>query len=531
MEPRKKKKLKRFYLHPITVFLLLTIAVIIISAISSLLQLQATYNIVNENTNELEPVLITVENILTLENIKLVISDSLKNFLSFSPLGTLLLALIGLSVAEGSGLIEMLTKKYLEKIPNWALTFIVIFLATTSSLINEVGYAILIPLFALIYFMKGRNPILAVVTAFCGVAFGYGVSIFVGSTDIALITYTKSAAHLIDEAYHVGLSSNLVYIIVATIVTSIVGTVVIERIISYKIGHYKKEEDFSKTEQYRVINFEEEEQRKIEREKNEKKGLRLSLIVGLILILIYIYMLIPGLPASGLLLDNHAKTYADQLFGDNSYFQSSFTALVTLLLFVMGLAYGIGSKTIKNDKQLVEASTKKFSDIGQIILLMFVVSQFISIYKMTNLGTIVTTWLANLLSKMTLTGIPLIIIATLFIAVSNLLLTSNTTKWMIFSPIVVPMFMQANMTPEFAQAMMRSAASITNGMTPIMASFVIYIGYLNIYNLNKDKPYTINKSLTLIRPYFLIMALTWILLLVFFYIVGLPIGVNTFPAL
>ena len=197
----------------------------------------------------------------------------------------------------------------------------------------------------------------------------------------------------------------------------------------------------------------------------------------------------------------------------------------------MGLAYGIGSKTIKNDKQLVEASTKKFSDIGQIILLMFVVSQFISIYKMTNLGTIVTTWLANLLSKMTLTGIPLIIIATLFIAVSNLLLTSNTTKWMIFSPIVVPMFMQANMTPEFAQAMMRSAASITNGMTPIMASFVIYIGYLNIYNLNKDKPYTINKSLTLIRPYFLIMALTWILLLVFFYIVGLPIGVNTFPAL
>ena len=188
----------------------------------------------------------------------------------------------------------MLTKKYLEKIPNWTLTFIVIFLATTSSLINEVGYAILIPLFALIYFMKGRNPILAVVTAFCGVAFGYGVSIFVGSTDIALMTYTKSAAHLIDEAYHVGLSSNLVYIIVATIVTSIVGTVVIERIISYKIGHYKKEEDFSKTEQYRVINFEEEEQRKIEREKNEKKGLRLSLIVGLILILIYIYMLIPG---------------------------------------------------------------------------------------------------------------------------------------------------------------------------------------------------------------------------------------------
>ena len=137
MEPKKKKKLKRFYLHPITVFLLLTILVIIISAISSLLEVQATYNIVNENTNELEPVLITVENLLTLENIKIIISDSLKNFLSFSPLGTLLMALIGISVAEGSGFIETLTKKYFTNIPNWALTFIVIFLATTSSLINQ----------------------------------------------------------------------------------------------------------------------------------------------------------------------------------------------------------------------------------------------------------------------------------------------------------------------------------------------------------------------------------------------------------
>ena len=531
MEPKKKKKLKRFYLHPITVFLLLTILVIIISAISSLLEVQATYNIVNENTNELEPVLITVENLLTLENIKIIISDSLKNFLSFSPLGTLLMALIGISVAEGSGFIETLTKKYFTNIPNWALTFIVIFLATTSSLINEVGYAILIPLFALIYFIKGRNPLLAIVTAFCGVAFGYGVSIFVGSTDIALMSYTKSAAHLIDESYHVGLSANLVYIIVATIVTSIVGTIVIEKFISYKIGHYKKEEDFSKTEQYRVINFEEEEQRKIENEKNQKKGLKRSLIVGLIVTLIYIYMLIPGLPASGLLLDTNAKTYADQLFGDNSYFQSSFTTLVTLLLFIMGLSYGIGSKTIKNDKQLVEASTKKFSDIGSLILLMFVFSQFISVYKMTNLGTIITTWLANLLSKMTLSGISLIVIVTIFIAISNLFLTSNTTKWMIYSPIVVPMFMQANMTPEFAQAMMRSAASITNGMTPIMASFVIYIGYLNIYNLNKEKPYTINSSLKLIRPYFLTMIVTWLFLLIFFYLIGLPIGGSAFPTL
>ena len=528
---KKKLKLKKFYLHPITIFLLLTILIVLLSGLASLFEMQATYKTVNTNTNELEPVLIAVENLLSINGLKLIFSNAMVNFLSFAPLGTLLVSLIGLAIAEGTGLIESFSKKYLKKLPNWLLTFLVIFIAIISSLINEVGYAILIPLFALIYFINGRNPILGIVATFCGVAFGYGVSFFVGSTDILLRDYTENAAHLIDTNYHVALSSNLIFIVIATLVISIVGTVIVEKLLANKIGHYKKEEEQSKTEQYRVINYEEEEQKKIERELNEKRGLRYSLIVGILLLIIYIYSLIPGLPSSGILLDMTSKTYVDQLFGDNAYFQSSFTYMVAMFFILTGIAYGIGAKTIKSDKDLIEEASSKFKNIGSIILLMFMFSQFIAVYRESNFGIILTSYLANLLEQMNLSGIILIIVTMLFIGVANLINTGTTSKWMIFSPIVVPMFMQSNITPEFAQAVMRSSLSMTNGITPFLASFVIYIGYLNIYNLNKKKPYTIRGSLKLITPYFLIITATWILLIVGFYIIGAPLGAGAFPTL
>ncbi len=132
---------------------------------------------------------------------------------------------------------------------------------------------------------------------------------------------------------------------------------------------------------------------------------------------------------------------------------------------------------------------------------------------------------------MSLSGIPLILVTLLFISVSNLFLTSPTQKWMIFSPVVVPLFMQSNITPEFAQIVMRTSLSMTNGITPLLASFVIYIGYLNIYNLDKTKPYTIRKSLKVITPYFLIIALTWVLIIIGWYIIGAPIGGGVYPTL
>ncbi len=531
MYEKGRLRLKKFYFHPITTFIVLTFFLLILSGILSFFEAQAKYNTINVNTHELEPVLIVVENLLSFDGIKFIISESAKNFLSFAPLGTLLISLIGLTVAEGTGFIEMLTRKHLSKISRPVFTFLVIFISIVSSLINEVGYAILIPLIALIYFINDRNPILGIVTAFCGVSFGYGVSLFVGSTEVSLLNYTKIASHLIDENMHIALTSNLIFIIVATIILSIVGTIIIEAIIAPKIGKYKRDEDLSPTEKYQPLTLEEAEQQQIEKEKNEKRGLRYALIVSILFLLFFIYALIPNLPWSGLLLDMKEKTYLNQLFGENSYFQDGFTYIVSMLFLVAGIAYGIGSKTIKNDKEIVENASKKFNNIGSILILMFVVSQFVAVYRKTNIGMVITAWLANLLEKISFSGIPLIIVTLIFIAIANLFLTSTASKWMIFSPVVVPLFMQSNISPQFAQIVMRAGDSMTKGFTPLLASFVIYIGYLNIYNLKKNRPYTIRESLKLIAPYCLLISITWIIIVVLWYIIGLPIGPGVSPTI
>lgn len=531
MNDKRKLKLKKFYFHPITTFLILIVMVVLLSGLFSLFEMQATYNTVNINTKDLEPTLITVESLLSFSGLRYMISSAMKNFLSFGPLGTLLVSVISLTIAEATGFIEAVTKRYLSKIPRQILTFIVLFVAAASSLVNEVGYAILIPLAATIYFINKRNPLLGIVTAFCGVSFGYGVSLFVGTQEIALMEYTKNAAILIDESAHIALTSNLFFSIITTMILSIVGTIVIEKIIAPKIGKYKKEEAFANTEQYSPISIEEEEQKIIEKDLREKKGLRTSLIIGLIYLVAVIYSLIPGLPGSGLMLDMNEKIYSKQIFGGESFFQNGFTYLVALFFVITGFAYAIGAKSIKNDRDLFESMNHKLSKLSSIIILMFIASQFIAIYKKTNIGIVVTTWLVNIIEYVEMNGIFLILSTLIIMAISGLLLTSVSTKWALFSPVVVPVFMQANVSPEFAQAVMRAADSMTKGFTPLLASFVIYIGYLNLYNLNKEKPITIRQSIKIITPYFLLIAAVWIVIVIGWYIIGLPIGPGVYPTI
>lgn len=531
MKEKRKLKLKKFYFHPITMFIVLSLIIVLCSAILSKFEMQATYNVINTNTNELESKIVAVENLLSFDGMKFIISNAATNFISFAPLGMLLISLIGLGIAEATGFIEAFSKKYLRKLSHVQLTLIIIFIATISSLINEIGYAILIPLVAMMYASIGRNPLTGIVTAFCGVAFGYGVSIFVGSIEVSLMGTTSAAAALIDANNHISLTSNLIFIIVASIVLTIVGTIIIEKIISPRLGKYKEKEDISKTEELRIIDLEEEQQHKIERERREKKGLRYALITFLVVVVIFIYMVIPGLPNSGLLLDMKETTYLNQVFGPNSYFQDGFTYMMSLLFLFMGIAYGIGAKSVKNDRDMLEKAGNYFSKIGNIIILIFVVSQFVAIFKKTNIATIITAWLANLIEYLDFSGIPLIILVLVLIAISNLFLTTPSAKWTIFAPVVVPMFMQSNISAQFAQVVMRAADSMTNGITPLLGCFVIYVGYLNIYNFNKNKPMTITRSIKLVSPYCAIICATWLLLVVGWYIIGLPIGPGVYSTI
>lgn len=529
---KKKTRLKKFTFHPITTFILLTLGVMVISSVLSLLELQVTYSRINSSTMELENTLIAVEGLFNFEGFKFIISEAARNFVSFTPLSTLLIALIGLSVAHATGFIDTFIKRGTLGINNKTITFILIFIATLSSIINEVGYVVLIPLSALIFLANGRNPLLGITASFCGVAFGYGATFFAGSTEINLVPITTQAAHLIDSTFHVSMLSNLIAIIISSIVVSIVGTFVIEEIVVKKIGKYKSnDEDLStETREIKLETVEMEEQKRLEVETREKRGLKNAFIAFMVMIVIFMYMIIPNLPGSGLLLDMSESAYINQLFGENSYFQDGFTFLISLLFLVTGIAYAIGAKSIKNDKELIEKSSAYLKDVGYLVVLIFFAAQFIAVFKKTNIGTIVVASIANLIKNISFTGLPLVVTIIILIALCSFFITTQYAKWTILAPVVVPLMMQANLSPQFAQFIFRAGDSMAKGFTPLLAYFVIYLGYLNIYNKD-NQPITIKKALSFVSPYCLIISITWILIVVFMYIVGLPVGPSVYPSL
>ena len=186
---------------------------------------------------------------LSYEGIKYVLSNAAKNFISSTTLSTLIITLIGLGIAEETGFIQTFMKRRLVKVNPKVITFMLFLIALASSIVNEVGYAILIPIGALLFLFNGRNPLVGIATSFAGVAFGYGISLFVGTMDINLLPYTTSAANLIDKSYYVRMTSNLFIMIAACVILSIVGTIIIivYGIILFKLFKIAKQSDNLRT--------------------------------------------------------------------------------------------------------------------------------------------------------------------------------------------------------------------------------------------------------------------------------------------
>ena len=165
------------------------------------------------------------------------------------------------------------------------------------------------------------------------------------------------------------------------------------------------------------------------------------------------------------------------------------------------------------------------------MILIFFASQFIAIFRKTNIATVITAYAANIISSVEFTGLPLVLLVLVLIGIINLIAATPLAKWTILAPAIVPKLMQSNISPEFAQFLLRAGDSMTKGLTPLLPYFVILIGYLNMYNPNKKKPMTIGRALKLMLPYCLIISFTWIVIAILWYLTGLPLGPSRFPTL
>lgn len=507
-------KKKEVRLHPALLLFILTIIIMVVSSVGNILNLETTYYNVNSVTGNLETQVVTINNLFNRTGLQYLVSNMINNFINFAPLGTLIVGLMGVGVAYKSGFLNSFFKMVTKDKPRKLFTFLVVLLGVISSMFYEAAYVILIPLAAILFMNLGRHPSAGICAAFAGISFGYGANIVANGVDNTLITYTQNATKILDQNYVVSLHGNIIFMIFATLLIAYLGMVVTEKYVVPKLGRY-------------TIDEEDNIDLTTEVSKKEKKGVVMALLSTLIVVLILVYCITPGLPFSGLFLNLKEKTYVAQLFGDDSYFRQGSVLIFAVLLAFAGLIYGLRVKTIKNNKDIMNCMSYYLKGFSSLLVLIFFAAQFCLIFKETNIGVFIVVSLSEMLGNMQLTGIVLIIFTFIIIAISTFFVPALGTKWAILSPVIVPMFMQSSFTPEFSQAVFRAADSSVKGITPLFTYFVILIGFLQIYNSKKKDIITLTDAMSLMVPYTIAFSILWFLIIIGFYIIGLPLGLNT----
>lgn len=507
---------EKITLHPLMTILVMIAFISVISTILYFFDFQATIKKVNPTSLEYTASITEVQPILSIAGLKYIFTSTVSNFVSFAPLSSLIIILIGISVMEKSGFLKtaftLLTKNSRKN----TVTFTLVLISILIGIIGDLSFVIMIPISAILFSYGKRNPALGIIATFAGLTCGNGLNIILTSMDSSLLSLSQLAANMVDANYIIKTTSFILIMIVAVILLALLITRITERFMVYRLDKY----EIPKTEI--------EEEFSIGRK--EKKGLALACIAGAIYVLIFLYNIIPGLPFSGKLLDDSQIFYIDKLFSYNSFFSTGFVFIVTLFFVILGLFYGIGAKTIKNNQDLCETLGHSLDDIGKILVMIFFASVLINIFKYTNIGTIVVSLLTNIITSSTFTGIPLIILLFFISIVATIFVPSSISKWTIISGVTVPVIMESGISPEFAQVIFRFGESVAIGLTPIFAYFIIYLAFLEKYNKRK-KAIPILRAIKYQLPYAIASCVVFLTIIIVWYIVGLPIGIGVYPNL
>lgn len=483
--------------HPATIFVILCAIIIIASDIMARMGVSVTYEGLDRATNEITKMTTTVKSLLTREGIVFMFESSVTNFTSFAPLGTVLVAMLGVGVAEGTGLIGAVLRKLVISTPKRLITVVVVLAGVLSSIASDAGYVVLVPLGAIVFLSMGRHPMAGLSAAFAGVSGGFSANFMFGPTDALLAGISTEAAKMQDATRSVGVTDNWWFLIASTILITIIGTFVTEKIVEPRLGEYKGEEKVEKVDGM---------------SESEKRGLRFT---GIAAIIVAIILGILTIPSNAILRNPETGSLID-----HSPLMNSIVIIIALVFLALGVAYGIGAGKIKNDKDVVHEMGRSMSTMGSYIVLVFVASQFVKFFAESNVGTIIAVKGADFLRDANITGIPLVIGFILVTAFINLFMGSASAKWAIMAPIFIPMFMQMGFAPEFTQMAYRIGDSTTNIISPLMTYFALIVSFAEKY----DKKSGIGTMISTMLPYSLALLLGWSVLLIVWMVFGLPLG-------
>ncbi len=479
--------------HPAILFFLMSIVLIVVAEIMSRMGVSVDYY----DAKKGEEVALTAVSLLNRDGINYIFNSSVKNFTGFAPLGTVLVAMLGVALSEHTGLFEVGLKKMLLGVNSRVLTATVVFAGIMSNIASDAGYVVVVPLGAMIFASVGRHPVAGLAAAFAGVSGGFSANMLIGTTDPLLTGITNQAM----EAAHIDMTldptCNWFFLFVSTFVLTVVGTLVTEKIVEPNLGTY--------TGAY------------VHEEKpltpQEQKGLRYAGIA------VIIYVIVMGLMMFGpfAVFNKPEETGIAQI---KDFLHEGFMLSILLLFFIPGYVFGKTTGKIKDSKDVVRCMTLGMQGMGSYLVLAFFASQFIAYFSKTNIGIIISVSGANFLKSIGLGGIPLILLFILLSAFLNLFMGSASAKWAIMAPIFIPMLMQMNIHPALTQVAYRIGDSSTNIISPLMSYFAMIVVFMQKYEKDKGLGTLVSTML----PYSMAFLVFWTVFIVIWMLLGIPVG-------
>jgi aminobenzoyl-glutamate transport protein len=522
--------------HPVTLFALFALGVIVVSGIAEIFNLSVPDPRPEGAAGRAPDGRIFAISLMNAAGLRLIVQNFVTNFTGFAPLGTVLVALLGVGVAEKSGLIragirgivlgaasvrpefpeitpglpllervrrriKRLVSRFLS--PRLLVTTAVVFSGIVSNTASELGYVVLVPLGAVIFLSMDRHPLAGLAAAFAGVSGGYSANLFIGTIDPLLAGLTEEAARLIDPNYMVHAAVNYYFMFVSVFLITAMGVVATLKFVEPLLGPYDPSiamEDLTDEGELDPLT------------RDEKRGL-LWAAVSVVLFLGLLALTI--VPEWGIFRNPET---GEQL---NSPFFRGIVTFIFVGFIIPGFVYGRVTGTMRSDRDIVDGMAEAMSTLGLYIVIVFFAAQFVAFFGWTNLGQIVAVTGAQFLQDIGLTG-PSVFIGFIFVSgFVNLMLGSASAQWAVTAPIFVPMLMLTGYSPEVIQAAYRIGDSVTNIITPMMSYFGLILAFANRYDRNLG----IGTVISMMLPYSILFFTGWMAL---FYLwvfgLGLPVG-------
>ncbi len=473
---------------PVIVFIILIGLIILASWLFSALGTEA----VHPGTGEL----VQVENLLTRSNLIRMIEEAVSNFTAFPALGLVLVVMLGIGLAEESGYFEVLLTSVVEKAPQRLVIWIIILAGILGNIAGDAAPIVIPPLAAIIFMKMGLHPVAGAIVGYVAPLGAFAANLIPGMSDALVFAFTEPAAELVQSGLQLNVLMNYYFIAASTPLLLIVIYWVLTRYTLPQMGTYE------------IKGAEQQSERGLtDKERSAVKWANWSFILYILLLVLL------TVPQNGLLRNQETGSIVN-----DSPLMNGIGLIMTAAFFIPGLVYGLRAGKIKNSHDFSKMLSQSMSSMGGFIVIVFFAAQMMAYFSWSNLGTVLAVTGADLLQNAN--GIVLIVGFIILTAFINIFIGSASSKWAILAPIFVPMFMLLDFHPAFTQMAYRIGDAITNPITPMMAYFPLLLATIQKY----DKKAGIGTLMANILPYSVAIGIVWTLLLIVWYLLGIPLG-------